>query len=163
MIVNVVKETLNELPKYETPDSVGQDLRADLWNIKEKFLFNAEVIRDEHGIIQYIIIAPGGRALIPTGLRTSFDSNYEAQIRPRSGLALKYGVTVCNTPGTIEGDYRNDWGVVLLNLGTEPFIVRQGDRIAQVVWNKIERATWNPVDNLEESERLGGFGSTGTN
>lgn len=102
MIVPVVRETMNELPKYETPDSAGMDLRADLWSIKEKFLFNARVVRDEHSIIQYIEIAPGGRALIPTGLKMALPKGYEASVRPRSGLALKYGVTVLNTPGTID-------------------------------------------------------------
>lgn len=163
MIVNVVRETLNELPKYETPDSAGMDLRADLWSIKEKFLFNAKVVRGEHNIIQYIEIAPGGRALIPTGLKMALPKGYEAQIRPRSGLALKYGVTVLNTPGTVDADYRDGVGVILVNHGTEPFVVKQGDRIAQMVIAKMEQITWNPVDSLEKTERGGGFGSTGSN
>lgn len=163
MIVSVVRETMNELPKYETPDSAGMDLRADLWSIKEKFLFNARVVRDEHNIIQYIEIAPGGRALIPTGLKMALPKGYEAQIRPRSGLALKYGVTVLNTPGTIDADYRDGVGVILINHGTEPFVVKQGDRIAQMVIAKMEQITWNPVDSLEKTERDGGFGSTGSN
>lgn len=163
MIVNVVRETLNELPKYETPDSAGMDLRADLWSIKEKFLFNTKVVRGEHNIIQYIEIAPGGRALIPTGLKMALPKGYEAQIRPRSGLALKYGVTVLNTPGTIDADYRDGVGVILVNHGVEPFIVKQGDRIAQMVIAKMEQITWNPVDSLEKTERDGGFGSTGSN
>ena len=163
MIVNVVRETLNELPKYETPDSAGMDLRADLWSIKEKFLFNARVVRDEHSIIQYIEIAPGGRALIPTGLKMALPKGYEASVRPRSGLALKYGVTVLNTPGTIDADYREDVGVILVNHGSEPFTVKQGDRIAQMIITKMEQITWNIVDSLEKTERDGGFGSTGSN
>lgn len=163
MIVNVVRETLNELPKYETPDSAGMDLRADLWSIKEKFLFNTKIVRDEHSVIQYIEIAPGGRALIPTGLKMALPKGYEAQIRPRSGLALKYGVTVLNTPGTIDADYRDGVGVILVNHGIEPFVVKQGDRIAQMVIAKIEQITWNPVESLEKTERDGGFGSTGSN
>ena len=164
MIVNVVKETLNELPKYETPDSAGMDLRADLWSIKEEFLFNARIVRGEHSIIQYIEIAPGGRALIPTGLKMALPKGYEAQIRPRSGLALKYGVTVLNTPGTIDADYRGDVGVILINHGSEPFVVKQGDRIAQMVIAKMEQITWNPVDSLEKTERGdGGFGHSGSN
>lgn len=163
MIVNVVRETLNELPKYETPDSAGMDLRADLWSIKEKFLFNARVVRDEHSVIQYIEIAPGGRALIPTGLKMALPKGYEAQIRPRSGLALKYGVTVLNTPGTIDADYRDGVGVILVNHGIEPFVVKQSDRIAQMVIAKMEQITWNPVESLEKTERDGGFGSTGSN
>ena len=163
MEVKVIKSTMNELPKYETPDSAGMDLRADLWSIKEKFLFNARIVRDEHSIIQYIEIAPGGRALIPTGLKMALPKGYEAQIRPRSGLALKYGVTVLNTPGTIDADYREDIGVILVNHGSEPFAVKQGDRIAQMVIAKMEQITWNPVDLLEKTERGGGFGSTGSN
>lgn len=163
MIVNVVKETMNELPRYETPDSAGMDLRADLWQIKEKFLFNAEIIRKEHNIIDYIIIAPGGRALIPTGLKMALPKGYEAQVRPRSGLALKYGITVLNTPGTIDADYRDDIGVILINHGSESFVIRQGDRIAQMVIAKMEQITWNLVDSLDETERGGGFGSTGSN
>lgn len=163
MIVNVVRETLNELPKYETPDSAGMDLRADLWSIKEKFLFNTRIVRDEHSVIQYIEIAPGGRALISTGLKMALPKDYEAQIRPRSGLALKYGVTVLNTPGTIDADYRDGVGVILVNHGIEPFVIKQGDRIAQMVIAKMEQITWNPVDSLEKTERGGGFGSTGSN
>lgn len=106
MIVNVVKETLNELPRYETPDSAGMDLRADLWSIKEKFLFNAEIIRDEHSIIQYIIIAPGGRALIPTGLHIQLPKGYEARIQPRSGLALKNGISIVNSPGCVDSEIK---------------------------------------------------------
>lgn len=163
MIVNVVKETLNELPKYETPDSAGMDLRADLWSIKEKFLFDSAIVRNMDGTIAWIIIKPGGRALIPTGLKMALPKGYEAQIRPRSGLALKYGVTVLNTPGTIDADYRDGVGVILINHGTEPFVVKQGDRIAQMVIAKIEQITWNPVESLEKTERGGGFGSTGSN
>ena len=163
MEVKVIKSTMNELPKYETPDSAGMDLRADLWSIKEKFLFNARIVRDEHSIIQYIEIAPGGRALIPTGLKMALPKGYEASVRPRSGLALKYGVTVLNTPGTIDADYREDIGVILVNHGNEPFAVKQGDRIAQIVIAKMEQITWNIVDSLEKTERGGGFGSTGSN
>ena len=162
MEVKVIKSTMNELPKYETPDSAGMDLRADLWSIKEKFLFNTRIVRDEHSIIQYIEIAPGGRALIPTGLKMALPKGYEASVRPRSGLALKYGVTVLNTPGTIDADYREDVGVILVNHGNEPFTVKQDDRIAQMVITKMEQITWNIVDSLEKTERDGGFGSTGS-
>ena len=102
MNVNVIKSTLNELPRYETPESAGCDLRADLWEIKEKFLFNAEVIRNLDNTINCIKIYPGGRALIPTGLKMAIPSGYEGMVRPRSGLALKHGITVLNTPGTID-------------------------------------------------------------
>lgn len=161
MEVPVIKSTMNELPKYETIESAGCDLRADLWQIKVKNLFNAEVIRKEHSIIDYIIIAPGGRALIPTGLQIALPVGFEAQVRPRSGLALKHGITVLNTPGTIDADYRGDIGVILINHGTEPFIVRQGDRIAQLVISKHERVEWEEVETLNSTERGdGGFGHT---
>ena len=161
MNVNVIKSTLNELPRYETPQSAGCDLRADLWKIKEKFLFNAEIIRNKDLEIESIEIAPGGRALIPTGLQIALPVGYEAQVRPRSGLALKNGITVLNTPGTIDSDYRGDVGVILINHGTEPFVVRQGDRIAQLVVCKVEQIVWNVVDVLDETDRgAGGFGST---
>lgn len=161
MEVPVIKSTMNELPKYETIESAGCDLRADLWQIKVKNLFNAEVIRKEHSIIDYIIIAPGGRALIPTGLQIALPVGFEASVRPRSGLALKHGITVLNTPGTIDADYRGDIGVILINHGTEPFIVRQGDRIAQLVISKHERVEWEEVETLNSTERGdGGFGHT---
>lgn len=161
MNVNVIKSTLNELPTYGTVESAGCDLRADMWGIKEKFLFNAEIIRNKDLEIESIEIAPGGRALIPTGLQIALPVGYEAQVRPRSGLALKNGITVLNTPGTIDSDYRGDVGVILINHGTEPFVVGQGDRIAQLVVCKVEQIVWNIVDVLDETDRgAGGFGST---
>ena len=164
MNVNVIKSTLNELPTYGTVESAGCDLRADMWGIKEKFLFNAEIIRNKDLEIESIEIAPGGRALIPTGLQIALPVGYEAQVRPRSGLALKNGITVLNTPGTIDADYRNGWGVILMNQGTEPFEVRQGDRIAQAVLAKVEQIEWEEVEELDSTDRgLGGFGHTGSN
>lgn len=164
MEVRVINKSANELPKYETPQSAGLDLRADLWSINEKFLFDARVVRREDNTIDHITIEPGGRALIPTELYTAIPMGYEVQVRPRSGLALKHGVTVLNTPGTIDADYRNGWGVILMNQGSEPFIVKQGDRIAQAVLAKVEQIEWKEVETLDETERgLGGFGSTGSN
>lgn len=168
MKVKVINRSANELPIYQTPDSVGMDVRAELTGIKEKFLFNAEVLREEIitvedttiPIVTGICIHPGGRALIPTGIYTAFDRNLEVQVRSRSGLALKNGVFVLNSPGTIEGDYRAEYGVILANFGTEDFIVRQGDRIAQLVLNRVERIEWEEVEELDETERKGGFGST---
>ena len=163
MIVQVIKSTTNELPTYGTVESAGCDLRADLWGLKEKFLFGAEIIRNEALEIKSVEIAPGGRALIPTGLQIALPVGYEAHVRPRSGLALKHGITVLNTPGTIDADYRGDIGVVLINHGTEPFIVEQGDRIAQLVIAKHERVDWIEVAELNETYRGdGGFGSTGS-
>lgn len=159
MKVQIVRKTTNELPKYETPGSAGMDVRADLWEIKEDFLFGAEVLRP-NDTISGIVIHPGGRALIPTGIYTAFNTDYECQVRPRSGLALKYGIFVLNSPGTIDGDYRNEHGVILANFGTQDFIVRQGDRIGQLVFHKIERIEWEEVEELDTTDRSGGFGST---
>lgn len=168
MKVKVINRSANELPHYETPDSVGMDVRAELAGIKEKFLFNSEVLREktitvedtEIPVVTGICIHPGGRALIPTGIYTAFDRNLEVQVRSRSGLALKNGVFVLNSPGTIEGDYRNEYGIILMNMGNEDFIIRQGDRIAQLVLNSVERIEWEVVNSLDETERKGGFGST---
>jgi dUTP pyrophosphatase len=162
MQIKVINKSSNELPKYAHPvgDS-GVDLRAELSTVNEKFLFNSELITNNDNSEKVVIINPGGRALIPTELYTEIPIGYEIQIRPRSGLALKHGITVCNTPGTIDATYRNSWGVVLINLGTEPFVVCQSDRIAQAVLMKVETIEWNLVNTLEDSDRgLGGFGST---
>ena len=164
MKVQVINKSGNELPKYETPQSAGMDLRADLWSINEKFLYDARVVRREDGTIDHIVIETGGRALIPTELYTAIPAGYEVQIRPRSGLALKYGVTVLNTPGTIDADYRNGWGVILMNNDTShSFKVYQGDRIAQADLAKVEQVEWQEVSELDSTDRVGGFGSTGSN
>lgn len=102
MKVQVINKSANELPKYETPQSAGCDLKADLWAISEKHLYGAEVARNENNCLEAIILHPGGRALIPTELYTAIPIGYEVQVRPRSGLALKHGITVLNTPGTID-------------------------------------------------------------
>ena len=131
-----------ELPQYATSQSAGLDLRAAL-----------EVP---------VTLAPGERKLIPTGLAIALPSDYEAQVRPRSGLALKHGVTVLNTPGTIDADYRGEVGVILINLGQEDFTVERGERIAQMILAPVSQMAWLEVADLEESERgAGGFGSTG--
>lgn len=163
MQVQVIRNTLNQLPRYETPESAGCDLRAELNLINEKFLFNAEAFLTLDNVVTELIIYPGGRALIPTGIKMALPVGFEAQVRPRSGLALKYGITVLNTPGTIDSDYRGDVGVVLINHGTEPFVVNQGDRIAQLVISQITQVQFVPVDELSETNRgTGGFGSTGS-
>lgn len=162
MKIQVIKTTTNELPKYETIDSAGCDLHAELSLVNEKFLFNAEA-HFNLDIIDSIVIHPGGRALIPTGLKMALPVGFEAQVRPRSGLALKYGITVLNTPGTIDADYRGDIGVVLINNGFESFTVKQGDRIAQLVINEIVQGSFIEVEVLTETDRGdGGFGHTGT-
>ena len=163
MQVQVIRNTLNQLPRYETPESAGCDLRAELNLINEKFLFNAEAFSTLDNLVTELIIYPGGRALIPTGIKMALPVGFEAQVRPRSGLALKHGITVLNTPGTIDSDYRGDVGVVLINHGTEPFVVNQGDRIAQLVITQITQVQFVPVDELQETNRgTGGFGSTGS-
>lgn len=130
------------LPAYATADSAGLDLVA--------------------AIDGDVALAPGERRLVPSGLAIALPSGYEAQVRPRSGLALKHGVTVLNSPGTVDADYRGEVGVILVNLGTETFTIKRGDRIAQMVIAPYSRANWAEVDSLETSDRgAGGFGSTG--
>lgn len=165
MKIQVIKSTTNELPQYETIESAGCDLRAELSLINTNFLFNVDVFHKTlEETVYKIIINPGGRALIPTGLKIALPAGYEAQVRPRSGLALKHGITILNTPGTIDSDYRGDVGVILINHGSEPFVVEQGDRIAQLVINEIIQGVFVEVDVLTETERgAGGFGHTGTN
>ena len=145
MKVKVINKSGFDLPKYETENSAGMDLRACFSN-------------GENGTI----IKEGERMLIKTGIFLEVPKGYEVQIRPRSGLAFKFGVTVVNSPGTIDADYRGEIGVILINHGEVPFIVNHGDRIAQMVLAKCEQAEWDEVDNLSETERgEGGFGSTG--
>lgn len=130
------------LPAYMTAGAAGMDLYA--------------------AVEEEVVLHPGERRLIPTGLYISLPPGYEAQIRPRSGLALRHGISMVNTPGTIDSDYRGEIGVILINHGEEPFIVRRGDRIAQMVVSRVERVEWEEVDALDESERgSGGFGHTG--
>ena len=147
MRVQIVNKSFNPLPTYSTEYSAGMDLRAN--------------IIDE-GNNNIISIAPGERALIPTGLYIQLPYGYEAQIRPRSGLALKYGITVLNTPGTIDADYRGEIGVCLINHGNDTFDVHHGDRIAQIVFAKVDQVQLIEVDKLYDTERgIGGFGHTG--
>lgn len=142
MKVKVINKSKHELPAYATIQSAGMDLRANL---------------DEP-----VTLHPRERRLIQTGIYIGLPVGYEAQVRPRSGLALKHGITVCNTPGTVDADYRGEIGVVLINLSNEDFVVNDGERIAQMVIAKHERAEWDVVDVLDETERgMGGYGHTG--
>ena len=142
MIVDIVNLSKNELPKYETLLSAGMDIRA---NLEEP-----------------ITIKPNQRSLIKTGLYISLHDGYEAQIRPRSGLALKKGITVLNSPGTIDADYRGEIGVIIANLSDSDFTIKSGDRIAQMVIAKFEKISWKEVYKLDDSLRGNkGFGSTG--
>lgn len=160
--VNIVYNSNNELPKYQTPGSAGCDLMAELSKISlETFKgYNSFLEREDDGTIS-IVIRPGGTALIPTGIFTAIPEGYEVQVRPRSGLALKHSVSITNSPGTIDADYRSEWGVILINHGDKNFKVKQGDRIAQAVLSKVEQINWKVVNSLEKTERKGGFGSTG--
>ncbi len=142
MHINIINKSEHPLPHYETGASAGMDLRA---NISEA-----------------VTLQPLGRAIIKTGLFIALPVGTEAQVRPRSGLAAKKGITVLNAPGTIDADYRGEIGVILVNLSNEPFVVENGERIAQLVIAKHERAEWVAVETLSETARgSGGFGSTG--
>lgn len=141
--VQIVNKGTQQLPEYATPQSAGMDLRAD--------------------ITEPITLQPLERALIPTGLHIALPVGYEAQIRPRSGLAIKHGITCLNTPGTIDADYRGDVGVILVNLSNQEFTINPGERIAQMIIGKFEQVEWEVVDELDKTERgEGGFGHTGT-
>lgn len=143
MKIKIINKSSHNLPHYETIASAGMDLRAN--------------------ITEAITLRPLERTIIKTGLFIELPMGYEAQVRPRSGLAAKKGVTVLNTPGTIDTDYRGEIGVILVNLSNEDFIIENGVRVAQLVVAKHERAEWVPVEELSETSRgAGGFGSTGT-
>lgn len=140
--IKVINKSNNPLPEYSTSESAGMDVRA----------FLAEPVT----------LKPLQRALIPTGLFIELPHGYECQIRPRSGLALKKGITVLNTPGTIDADYRGEIGVILINLSDTPFVVENGERICQMVINAYTHANWDKVNELEDTQRgEGGFGHTG--
>lgn len=162
MKVQVINSSENSLPEYSTAGASAVDLRASFsnGNLKDEYFQFADW-DEEAG---YLIIFSGGRALIPTDLFVAIPEGYEIQIRPRSGLALKEGVTVLNTPGTIDADYRGNIGVILINLGEDPFIIEEGDRICQAVLAKTEKIEWELVLKLESTKRgSGGFESTGRN
>ncbi len=142
--INITNVSNNSLPEYQTKYSAGMDLRAALVEST------------------ITLAANGGTALVPTGLAIALPEGYEAQVRPRSGLAAKYGVTVLNSPGTIDADYRGEIKVILINHGKDPFVINNGDRIAQMVIARYEQIEWQLVDILDETERgTGGFGHTG--
>lgn len=142
--VRIINKSKHPLPAYATGLSAGMDLRAD--------------------IDTPITLAPLQRCLVPTGLYIALPAGYEAQVRPRSGLALKKGITVLNSPGTIDADYRGEICVILVNLSSEPFVIEDGERIAQMVIARHEQVEWQLVETLDETERgAGGFGHTGKN
>ncbi|CAN5314159.1 dUTP diphosphatase [soil metagenome] len=143
MTIKIINRSAHNLPHYETQGSAGMDLRANL--------------------SEPVTLKPLERSIIKTGLFIELPLGYEAQVRPRSGLAAKKGITVLNAPGTVDADYRGEIGVILVNVSNEDFTIENGERIAQLVISKHERATWAEVEVLEETSRgAGGFGSTGT-
>lgn len=142
--VKIINRSGLELPTYETPSAAGMDVRAAL---------DAPVT-----------LAPLERALIPTGLRVQLPQGYELQVRPRSGLALRHGISLVNTPGTVDADYRGEIGVIVINLSNEPFTINHGDRIAQFVVSAYSHVHWEPVEELDHTVRGdGAFGHTGIN
>lgn len=142
MKIKIVNNSQHDPPKYETSQSAGLDLRANL--------------------TEAITLKPLARTLVKTGLFIELPEGYEAQVRPRSGLAYKKGITVLNSPGTIDADYRGEIGVILVNLSQEEFVIENGKRVAQLVIAKHEQAQWVEAENLDETDRgAGGFGSTG--
>ena len=142
MKVRIINKSHHPLPGYATPLSAGMDIRANL--------------------SESVVLKPLERKLIPTGLYISLPEGYEAQMRPRSGLALKHGITLLNTPGTIDADYRGEIGIILVNLSSEPFTVNDGERLCQMVIAAHSHVDWEPVETLDDTERgAGGFGHTG--
>lgn len=142
--VKIVNNSGFPLPAYETFEAAGMDVRAAL--------------------SEPMTLGPGERCLVPTGLRMQLPPGYECQVRPRSGLALKKGITVLNTPGTIDADYRGEIGIILINLSNEPFIINPGERVAQLVVKQYVRVEWEPAERLDETKRgEGAFGHSGTN
>lgn len=140
--VKIINKSNNDLPQYSTPSAAGMDLRANL--------------------SEAVTLSPLERKLIPTGIFIELPEGYECQIRPRSGLALKHGISVLNSPGTIDADYRGEIGVILANLSNEPFVVNPGERICQMVVARHSTVVWQTADSLSDSERgAGGFGHTG--
>ncbi len=142
--VKIINKSHHPMPAYATPGSAGMDVRAFL---KEP-----------------VTLGPLERALIPTGLYMQLPQGYECQIRPRSGLAIKHGISLVNTPGTVDCDYRGEIGVILINLSNEPFVVNDGERVCQMVISSYERVEWEPVDRIDTTERGdGAFGHSGVN
>ena len=140
--VRIINSSHHPMPSYATEHSAGMDVRANLESP--------------------VTLAPMQRELVPTGLRIALPHGYECQIRPRSGLALKHGITVANAPGTIDADYRGEIGVILINLSSEPFVINDGERICQMVIAPYSRVEWEPAESLDATERgEGGFGHTG--
>jgi len=160
--VRVIKKTMNDLPKEATVGSAGLDFQADLLEIKEKFLFNAEVLKDQEGNIKGILIMPGGRALIPTGIYMDMPEGIYMELFVRSGHAIKLGIMSSTGVSVIDTDYHQEIGIPLTNFGDKPFFIAQGDRIAQGVFKRKLDINFEVVEdfNIQEETRNGGYGST---
>lgn len=168
MKVQIINKSKNELPEYKTIFSAGMDIKGDFSRISminskpEKFFYFADAVSIVYGKAKTIEILPGGRCLIPTGLFMAIPEGYEIQVRPRSGLALNMGITVVNSPGTIDADYRGELMVIVGNPSLLPVRLNDNERIAQIVLKKVEQIEWEEVLELPDTERgNGGFGHTG--
>lgn len=170
IVVEIVNVSKNDIPKYETPNSAGMDIRADFSRItpdKPIKLFGDGEIIFKNDVIKTTMLRldPGARALIPTGLFVAIPEGHEIQIRPRSGLSLNKGISVLNSPGTIDADYRHEIGIILINQGLEAVWIEDGERVAQMVIARVSSVDFDVKSSVKElgtTERLGGFGHTGT-
>ena len=165
MKVKFINKSKNPNPKYETEKSAGMDIRADFSRGSPenpiKVFGDAEIIFAGKGHNKTMLrLEPNSRALIPTGLFTTIPDGYEIQLRPRSGLAIKKGLTLANSTGTIDADFTSEWGIPVINLGFETIWIEDGERICQAILNKVEHIEWENVEELKKTTRKGGFGST---
>lgn len=164
--IKVINKSNNPLPKYETDGAAGMDIRVDLSRVTPdnpiKGFGDAEVIWSGEGhSVPMVRLAPMSRALLPTGIFTAIPHGYQIALRPRSGLAIKKGLTLINCVGTIDEDFRSEWGIPVINLGLEDIYIEDGERICQAILERVYKGTWEKVDNLDSTDRAGGFGSTG--
>lgn len=160
--VKVINKSGNDLPKYETGNSAGCDVRVDLSRIDEypiKAYGDCEIKRTNGKTL--LRIGRFSRAILPTGLFTAIPPGYEVQLRSRSGLSIKQGLTLINGVGTIDSDYRNEWGIPVVNLGLEDVWIEDGERVCQAVLKKFDRINWEETETLDDTDRKGGFGHTG--
>ena len=161
MIVHVINKSNNPLPKYESKLAAGMDIRADFSRVSSENPIKCFGAAQYDFNTKILTLSPGSRALIPTGIFTAIPEGYEVQMRPRSGLAIKKGLNLINCVGTIDADYRNEWGIPLVNQGLEAVSIENGERVCQAVLNKVEQIDWKEVDLLTGEDRGGGFGHTG--
>lgn len=158
IVVNVINKSNNPLPKYETAGAAGFDIRVDLSRVTPDVIWSGE-----GHTAPMIRIAPRSRALLPTGIFTAIPEGWQVSFRPRSGMAIKKGLTLINTPGTIDADYRGEWRLPVINLGLEDVYIEDGERICQGILEPVYHVEWNEVASLDETERGdGGFNSTGS-